>query len=165
MSFMPRPRHDLFVDLVTLRSAPLRAADERSSRPPHRWFGLMFVVVAALSGVVPSSGHTLALALKGDVYPVISCTSSGITWSAHTVGFLASTKITYRWKIYRNGTLIYSNSKGGYTTDRNGNHSRLPSGFPQALDCGLGTYSIHLWVTNSSHTWASRTGYDTVICR
>jgi hypothetical protein len=82
----------------------------------------------------------------GTVYPTIACTSTGITWAGITRGFLPYTEITYHWEIKKDGLPLIDGEKGGYFTDRTGYHFRLPNGFPQAVDCGPGFYTIEMYV-------------------
>jgi hypothetical protein len=81
----------------------------------------------------------------GNTYANLSATSTGITWSAHITGFTPNAEICYWWEIWRNDVLWERNGHCGYFTDRYGNHYRLPSGFPQARDCGPGKYVIFIW--------------------
>lgn len=106
----------------------------------------------------------LEASLVGQVHAVINCTSTGISWSGHTQGFLANTRITYEWKIYKDGSLWYTNEHGGYYTDGVGYHWRLPSGFPQAIDCDAGEYEIYMYVRNDDDTYETFTGHDSTIC-
>ena len=118
-------------------------------------------------GIPIRSEAAHAVTLRGDVFPVISCTASGITWSGSVTGFLRNTNITYHWVIRRNGRELDRRSHGGYHTNDRGTHWRLPSGFPQALDCGPGHYTIEMWVTGGSGWAASSTpkNYGSVLCR
>ena len=86
------------------------------------------------------------------------------TWSGHTQGFLPNTRITYVWTIYRNGVRWFSNEHGGYYTDGTGYHWRLPSGFPQAIDCDAGHYQIYMYVRSDANTYQTWTGHAETVC-
>ena len=99
---------------------------------------------------------------KGNTHASLGCTETGVKWSGVTRNFRPKAKITYRWEIYMNGKLLITGSRGGFTTDRRGDHIRLPSGFPQALDCGSAIYMIVMWTTTSGYRTDS--GIDTATC-
>jgi hypothetical protein len=88
-------------------------------------------------------------ATRGEAFVTLRPTSTGITWSGWVTGFYPNREITYHWRISRNWVPFYANQHGGYFTNSRGSHSRLPSGFPQAIDCGPGLYQIELWVTDN----------------
>lgn len=129
----------------------------------RRWLAAVMLSLFITVGLgVAAPAPASAVQYKGSTYPTLSCTSTGITWSGVTRGFRPNATITYRYEIYRNNVRIYSNSKGTYTTDRNGDHWRLPSGFPQAIDCGDGAYKISMWTTTSG--WRTYAGGAVAWC-
>lgn len=95
----------------------------------------------------------------GATYVSLYCTGAGISWSAVTQDFLPNEPITYSWEIYPPTGGVIRGQHGGYYTDGGGDHFRLPNGFPQAVDCGHGTYSIVIW-TQSRDTPEIRTHAD-----
>lgn len=121
----------------------------------------MLLLIAAPAVPLDCSGGPT---YQGSTYAVISCTNTGITWSAHTSDFLPNTRITYEWFIQRNGQFFISGEHGGYYTNSIGNHFRLPSGFPQAVDCGPGVYTIEVWTRNDDGTFRTYSGRDEVAC-
>jgi len=89
----------------------------------------------------------------GNTFASISCTSTGISWSAVTTDFVANQKIEYHWNIYLNGELWVRNGvSSAYYTNREGSHFRLPNRFPQAIDCDAGVYRIVIWTTRWQDT-------------
>jgi hypothetical protein len=103
---------------------------------------------------------------KGEVYPSISCTATGVKWGGVTRGFVSYTEITYHWTIKRNGVVLITGEHGGYFTDSVGNHDRLPSGFPQAADCGKGLYTIDMYADgiSSGKYYYTGSGAATAVC-
>ena len=113
------------------------------------------------SGQASQVPDNTVMAVRGNTHAFLSATSTGVTWSANTQRFYPNRTITYHWVLYRNGDEFYRNQHGGYRTDSQGTHWRLPSGFPQEIDCGAGFYEIRIWTTDASGN-STNAGTDTV---
>lgn len=122
----------------------------------------LFIAVTLGSTALPTPAS--AVTYRGETFVTLSCTGYGITWSGVTSNFYPNTRITYHWIIWRNGAELARGSHGGYYTNSIGNHWRLPSGFPQALDCGHGVYRIKMWTTNQFSTRSTYAHYDEAAC-
>jgi hypothetical protein len=128
----------------------------------------MFFVLSSSAATAASSPPIARLGVqqKGYVIPTIACTSTGIKWGGATRAFVGSTEITYHWVITINGGVLITGSHGGYFTDRFGSHDRLPAGFPQAVDCGPGLYTIGMSVDgiNAGKYYYTPTATASVAC-
>lgn len=136
--------------MIGVRSLPRRAfcrLRRRGAVLALSSVAFMPIVMAGCPDGIDRVGHT---------WVNLSCTGAGITWSAHTSDFLPREPIMYVWEIVYNGQ-TFRGQHGGYYTDRYGGHFRLPNEFPQALDCGPGTYTIviHTEAMNHPNTWTN----------
>lgn len=115
---------------------------------------MSFAAASIALGPLVMAGCPDNVTRVGHVVLNLTCTGTGIQWSAHTTDFLPNEPIGYVWEIFYNGQR-FANRHDGYHTDRYGGHFRLPNGFPQALDCGHGNYSmtIHVESLNNPTIW------------
>jgi hypothetical protein len=108
--------------------------------------------------------YAAAAEYRGDTYPVLTATKTGIIWSSHVQGFRKNTAITYHYVIYRDHNLFYSQQKSGFHTDSHGFHWRLPpNDILTSLDCGPGLYQLYMWVSNRVDSWRTQTGYGILV--